>query len=1048
MARTSELSKIARGSMLLGLSASWCALAPLASAHAQALVPDRVESVAALVTHTYVEGGATRTLVRETDGSLWLRVGARRFRTELGTDRVILVGVRDEAQLARLDLVIDEVLSSAAGIIAVRSTRTSEHALALAERLAPHVRAGELEGASPDLGFVHVQHDITVPPNDPRYDGQWFFDTIRMEEAWSREDGDPSVTVAVVDNGCDLAQPDLVPHLLPGYDALDDDDDPSFLAGSSGNEHGTACAGLVAAATDNGIDVAGTCPECSLRCVRLLGAPGTLIPISTDVRAFEFIRMHEDVAVVSNSWGFEAGAPAPLALVREIETLMTEGRAGRGVLVVFAAGNDASVIDADELQAVPGILTVGAINTFDEAASFSNSGECVAMTAPTGTLTTDISGAEGGAAGDVTTMFGGTSSACPIVAGVGGLLASAAPSLSAAELREALVSTVRPAPFATPDETGHDLLYGYGIVDPGAALDRVTGGGDAGPLAADAGTVTDDAGAVAPPPSGGCGCSVVQSERRSGAGLALLSLLLGVILPAVRARRRRRSARAQGAALVVGVGASVATGLLGCSGQPSEARPTVAELRPDTTGSTELPPRYDATDVVESYVSPGGSFRVHFTRAGRHAVPLADEDADGLPDHVAMTGRVYDEVLARYEAMGYRTPLGDEAVPIDNGGDGLFDVYLLDFGGGSDGAFRRELCTSDGCAGYMIQENDFVGSSYPSAGYGARLLASHELFHAVQAAYDDSLGTQGSVLSEGTAVWASERFDPALRDLEGLAYGYTERTDRSLGVDPATAGGAYTYGTGIVFEHLSVLHGEEIVRELWEDLAARTDGAEWLVVLDERLRASHASSFEASFVSLAEWMMFLGPRADATRGPENGAAFEPVAAMLVTAPYEDRTVRMFPAAIRYFAVESGTTAVVLGGAEAASIDVIAVAFDGTTFSSRASGRGGVTLDAPGADLTFVALVDPRTTGMSRVVSLCIAGSSDECSATPSDAGAADAGSLVEDAGTSGVDAGAMPMTSSGCGCRVRRGPERVGARAGVALLAALGLVLSWRRRRS
>jgi MYXO-CTERM domain-containing protein len=108
----------------------------------------------------------------------------------------------------------------------------------------------------------------------------------------------------------------------------------------------------------------------------------------------------------------------------------------------------------------------------------------------------------------------------------------------------------------------------------------------------------------------------------------------------------------------------------------------------------------------------------------------------------------------------------------------------------------------------------------------------------------------------------------------------------------------------------------------------------------------------------------------------------------------------------------------------------------------------VTLDAPGADLTFVALVDPRTTGMSRVVSLCIAGSSDECSATPSDAGAADAGSLVEDAGTSGVDAGAMPMTSSGCGCRVRRGPERVGARAGVALLAALGLVLSWRRRRS
>lgn len=1039
MARTSELSKIALRPMLRGLCASWCALAPAASVEAQTVTQDVAAVATPSITHTYAEGGVTRTLVEDDAGALWLSSRGRRFRTQLGTDRVILVGARDDAQLARLELEIDEVLSSAAGIVAVRSTRAGEDALTLAERLSPHVLAGELEAASPDLAFAHVQHDITVPPNDPRYDGQWFFDTIRIEEAWSREDGDPSVTVAVVDNGCDLAQPDLAPHLLPGYDALDDDDDPSFLPGSSGNEHGTACAGLVAAATDNGIDVAGTCPECSLRCVRLLGAPGTLIPISTDVRAYEFIRMHDDVAVVSNSWGFEAGAPAPLALVRELETLMTEGRAGRGVLVVFAAGNDASVIGPDELQAVPGILTVGAINTFDEAASFSNSGECVAMTAPTGTLTTDISGAEGGAAGDVTTMFGGTSSACPIVAGVGGLLASAAPSLSAMELREALVSTVRPAPFATPDETGHDLLYGYGIVDPGAALDRVTGGGDAGPLASDVGVAAQDAGTTTTP-SSGCGCRVGARAPRSG--LASLVIVLGLVF----GRRRRR--RGTSLAAVVPAVALLSALLSGCSGERVEARPTVAELRPDTPGSMELPPRYDTTDVVESYVSPEGTFRVHFTRAGRHAVPLADEDADGVPDHVAMVGRIYDEVLARYEAMGYRRPLGDEAVPTDNGGDGLFDVYLLDFGGGSDGAFRRELCTSDGCAGYMIQENDFVGSSYPSVGYGARLLASHELFHAVQAAYDDSLGTQGSVLSEGTAVWASERFDPALRDLEGLAYGYTERTDRSLGVDPATAGGAYTYGTGIVFEHLSVQYGEEIVRELWEDLAARTDGAEWLVVLDERLRGSHGSSFEASFVALAEWMIFLGPRADATRGPANGASFEPVAAMLVTAPYEDRTVRMFPAAIRYFAVESGTTAVVLGGAEAANVDVIAVAFDGTTFSARASGRGSVTLDAPGADLTYVALVDGRTTGMSRVVSLCIAGSADACSASSSDdAGAGDAGLLADDTGASGADGGAAPTPAAGCGCRV----PSVGAvepRGWTTLFVALGLALAWRRRRA
>ncbi len=527
--RTSRLGLVAASLMTLA-----------ASSHAEAQLVAREGSSVQVAPREvrYREGELERVVVIDADGSMWLLANGRRFRTELGTDRVIVIG--DAAALASLDVRVDEVLSLAAGIVAVRSTREGEGALALASRLAAAVQAGVVEGASPDLAFVHVQNDITVPPNDTRYGGQWFYETIHMEDAWSREDGDPSVTIAVVDNGCDVTHPDLAAHMLEGYDALEDDDDPSYLPGASGNEHGTACAGLVAAVTDNDLDVAGTCPECSLRCIRLLGAPGTLIPISTDVRAFEFARTRDDVAVISNSWGFEAGAPAPLALVREIEMVMTSGRGGRGALVVFAAGNDASVIGDGELQAIPGVLTVGAINTFDEAASFSNSGASVAMVAPTGTLTTDVAGSEGGAPGDVTTSFGGTSSACPIVAGVGGLLASAAPDLTGAELREALVASVRPAPFATPDESGHDLLYGYGIVDPRAALDRVEPvAPDAG--GSDAGALGDDAGTMSPPPSG-CACRAgvcragAGSEDRSNAGLAALGLALAAMVR--RARRR------------------------------------------------------------------------------------------------------------------------------------------------------------------------------------------------------------------------------------------------------------------------------------------------------------------------------------------------------------------------------------------------------------------------------------------------------------------------------------------------------------------------------
>src|SRR5690606_35560108 len=98
---------------------------------------------------------------------------------------------------------------------------------------------------------------------------------------------------------------------------------------------------------------------------------------------------------------------------------------------------------------------------------------------------------------------------------------------------------------------------------------------------------------------------------------------------------------------------------------------------------------------------------------------------------------IYDEVLAAYVGrLGFRAPLADGSL-LDNGGDARFDVYLLDFGGSADGSFRVDACGQDGalptqCAGFMVQENDFAGYAYPSVRYANRLLAAHELFHAVQ----------------------------------------------------------------------------------------------------------------------------------------------------------------------------------------------------------------------------------------------------------------------------------------------------------------------------
>src|SRR4051812_45921974 len=105
---------------------------------------------------------------------------------------------------------------------------------------------------------------------------------------------------------------------------------------------------------------------------------------------------------------------------------------------------------------------------------------------------------------------------------------------------------------------------------------------------------------------------------------------------------------------------------------------TPAAARPDNPNGGDLF-TFDNGDVVETFDSDGGRFRVHYTRAGTHAVPAADADGDGVPDHVALVAATYEDVLDVYTSMGFRAPLDD--------GDGIFDVYLVDTGFSADGSF-------------------------------------------------------------------------------------------------------------------------------------------------------------------------------------------------------------------------------------------------------------------------------------------------------------------------------------------------------------------------
>ncbi len=433
---------------------------------------------------TYVDGN--RSVVAELRGPMevdshgrkrWpvrIAIGSKIIDSSVDHLAIVRIDPNNKNALQQANLRIVQPLMPSIGIYSVESLG-DENGLDIAVRLAkPAAKFVGIRDAIPNLYLRIKPLGEPFVPNDPRFPAQWFFDDKRlhMTEAWGITQGDPNTSIVVIDTGCDITHPDLADKLDPGLDVIDNDDDPSYDPIYTDNAHGTAAAGLVAASTNNAEGIAGACPACRMRCVRMLS--DVALSLDAHLKAFNFA-FDTNAAVVSNSWGFADPIPVPSLLRDAINNLFDNGRGGKGTLVFFAAGNEDREVADNELTAVRGVTSIGAINNFFDKTFYTNYGPSLDLVAPVGTLTTDIFGPGGYDPTDYTTKFGGTSSACPVAAGVAALVMSAAPNKTAAEIQEILIRTARPAPYASPDANGHDPVFGYGIINPVAALKDALG---------------------------------------------------------------------------------------------------------------------------------------------------------------------------------------------------------------------------------------------------------------------------------------------------------------------------------------------------------------------------------------------------------------------------------------------------------------------------------------------------------------------------------------------------------------------------------------------
>jgi subtilisin family serine protease len=294
---------------------------------------------------------------------------------------------------------------------------------------------------------------VVLPPStasasgdsvDPLSQWQWtLHNTVTpgadmdVTDAWDTSRG-ANVTVAVVDTGVDTVHPDLVDQI----DARSRD-----FAGDGGEDpiedldgHGTKVAGVIAA-QDNSVGTIGVAPDAHVLVLRAFGAAGS--GDSTAIAAAFDYAGDLGIPIVNASFN----GPSPSAAIEQAIT------SHPGTLFVVAAGNDDGT-DDDTVPTYPcdvpaaNVVCVGASTDEDAPAAFSNVGaHSVDLFAPGADVLAPV--LWNGTFHHTWNSTSGTSIAAANVSGVAALALAAAPALSTAQLKAAVLDSGDALPALT-----------------------------------------------------------------------------------------------------------------------------------------------------------------------------------------------------------------------------------------------------------------------------------------------------------------------------------------------------------------------------------------------------------------------------------------------------------------------------------------------------------------------------------------------------------------------------------------------------------------------
>ncbi|MFS4455968.1 S8 family serine peptidase [Maribacter sp. 2304DJ31-5] len=345
-----------------------------------------------------------------------------------------------------------------------------------------------------ESGLVIYSHpNFKIPINkdtdDDLYDDQYYLHNtgqlggtagidINAPQAWAVSTGVHNVRVAVIDDGVENHE-DLDGRVLPGYTATSPT--VGFGAPAAASWHGQPCAGIIGATQDNIDGIAGIAPCADIIPVKIFNPRADAAEIE---EAIDWAWDDGEADVLSNSWTYGTTSttqPGFDNIILAIGRARTMGRGGLGSVVVFSSGNshpgggNNTQFNGVAFPAnVDGVIAVGAVSNQGLITNYSGRGPKIDLVAPSsttllqGNLTTlDREGFSGIDFGDYTDAFGGTSAACPQVAGVAALCLSIDPRRSGNAIENILLSSV-----TDMGPAGFDNTFGFGRIDAKKAVDK------------------------------------------------------------------------------------------------------------------------------------------------------------------------------------------------------------------------------------------------------------------------------------------------------------------------------------------------------------------------------------------------------------------------------------------------------------------------------------------------------------------------------------------------------------------------------------------------